>query len=242
MITRTPRRASSFATVTSSLSKNCPSSIPTTSVSGSTFSRISAADRLFDESCRISECETIWLSENLESNSGLKTCTFCRAILARRRRRMSSSDLPENIEPAITSTQPTFPRDGGGASSWLTCATSSSILVVCYFSSGIIFRIVKRCESSDQRKLKTHRSRHQIAREYAPRALLASQISTTSNFVDHKTKLASTFDHFFHEFRRDCNRRRSSKRASLTVRRVSPAAQTRVPLALNRDRVKPAFQ
>ena len=36
MMTRTPRPASSFATATRSWSKNCASSMPTTSVSGST--------------------------------------------------------------------------------------------------------------------------------------------------------------------------------------------------------------
>jgi hypothetical protein len=55
------------------------------------------------------------LSEKRESNSGLKTCTFCRAILARRNRRINSSDLPENIEPAITSTQPVLDRGGGSS-------------------------------------------------------------------------------------------------------------------------------
>jgi hypothetical protein len=37
---------------------------------------------------------------------GLKTCTFRRAILARRKRRINSSDFPENIEPVITSIHP----------------------------------------------------------------------------------------------------------------------------------------
>jgi hypothetical protein len=43
--------------------------------------------------------------------AGLKTCTFWRPITARRRRRMSSSVLPENIGPQITSIEPASRRD-----------------------------------------------------------------------------------------------------------------------------------
>src|SRR5512140_2425963 len=38
--------------------------------------------------------------------AGLKTCTFCRAIVARTSRRISSSVLPLNIEPQITTIEP----------------------------------------------------------------------------------------------------------------------------------------
>src|SRR5271169_6667625 len=40
---------------------------------------------------------------------GLKTCRRFRAILARRRRRINSSLLPENMGPQMTSIQPTLP-------------------------------------------------------------------------------------------------------------------------------------
>src|SRR5947208_783277 len=40
---------------------------------------------------------------------GLNTCTRLRAIMARRNRRISSSLLPENIGPQITSIQPRLP-------------------------------------------------------------------------------------------------------------------------------------
>jgi hypothetical protein len=58
-MTRTPRRARSFTTETSSASKNCPSSMPTTSVSGRTAASSSAADSTTPDSWRISECETM---------------------------------------------------------------------------------------------------------------------------------------------------------------------------------------
>src|ERR1700757_3758501 len=41
--------------------------------------------------------------------AGLKICTRWRAISARRRRRISSSLLPENIGPTTTSIQPMLP-------------------------------------------------------------------------------------------------------------------------------------
>src|SRR6266849_2749287 len=41
--------------------------------------------------------------------TGLKICTRCRAISARRSRRINSSLLPENIGPTITSIQPMLP-------------------------------------------------------------------------------------------------------------------------------------
>src|SRR6267143_1926862 len=41
--------------------------------------------------------------------AGLKICTRCRAISARRSRRISSSLLPENIGPTTTSIQPILP-------------------------------------------------------------------------------------------------------------------------------------
>src|SRR5215210_7618596 len=42
----------------------------------------------------------------LASRCDLKTCTRFRAMIARRTRRISSSLLPLNITPAMTSTQP----------------------------------------------------------------------------------------------------------------------------------------
>jgi hypothetical protein len=51
----------------------------------------------------------------------LKTCTFLRAITARRTRRMSSSLLPLNMTPLMTSIQP--PVAGKGMSEIIAAAT-----------------------------------------------------------------------------------------------------------------------
>ena len=104
-ITRMPRLASSLHTSTSPMSKNWASSMPTTSQSDES-SRI-----LADESMGVDMiCFWSWLttssSEYLTSMAGLKISTFCRANCALRRRRISSSVLPENIEPHTTSILP----------------------------------------------------------------------------------------------------------------------------------------
>src|SRR6185503_13482500 len=99
-----------------------------------------------------------------------------------------------------------------------------------------------RSKSSDQSQFKTHRPCHQIAREHTPGTLLTLQISSACDFVDHNSKLTPSLDHFFHDLGRNGNRRRSTKRTSLTVSGVRPTTQKRVPLALNRNRVKPALE
>ena len=58
-MTRTPRRASSVATDGSSASKNCPSSMPTTSVSFRTLASSSAAVFALSDGILSSLCDTM---------------------------------------------------------------------------------------------------------------------------------------------------------------------------------------
>ena len=80
--------------------------MPTTSVSGPTRSARARADGTFSDEIFMSLCDTISASLKRLSIAGLKICTFCFAICARRRRRMSSSLLPLNMLPVMTSIQP----------------------------------------------------------------------------------------------------------------------------------------
>ena len=80
--------------------------MPTTSVSGLIFDSSSAEFCAFSDEMRSSLCETMWLSEKRVSTAGLKICTRCLAISARRSRRISSSLLPLNMLPTTTSIQP----------------------------------------------------------------------------------------------------------------------------------------
>src|SRR5580658_11124654 len=71
--------------------------------------------------------------------TGLKICTRCLPISARRRRRISSSLLPENIGPTITSIQPMLP---------FTMSTRSFPPSVRYHTA---FRILRRTENLGSR-------------------------------------------------------------------------------------------
>ena len=68
--------------------------------------RSSSELRTFCDAIRMSLCDTMWSSLKRLSMSGLKIWTFCRAICARRSRRISSSLLPLNMLPVMTSIQP----------------------------------------------------------------------------------------------------------------------------------------
>jgi len=105
-MTRLPFPASRLQMAGSCVSKNCPSSMPMTSVSGRTRSSSWLEPATFSEASRMSLCETMWSSLKRSSMSGLKICTCCRAIWARRSRRISSSLLPLNMLPVMTSIQP----------------------------------------------------------------------------------------------------------------------------------------
>src|SRR4051812_38811437 len=80
--------------------------MPTTSVSSATIRTSSSELRTFCDAIRMSLCETMWSSLKRLSISGLKICTFCRAICARRNRRINSSLLPLNMLPVTTSIHP----------------------------------------------------------------------------------------------------------------------------------------
>ena len=99
-------------------SKNCPSSMPTTSVS-----RLDELEQL-RASCRpratesASRCARRCGRRRSACRSiGLKICTLWRAICARRSRRISSSLLPLNMLPTMTSIQP-----------WLGCADDVHVI------------------------------------------------------------------------------------------------------------------
>src|SRR5262245_62072229 len=86
--------------------------MPTTSVSGATSAGISLAFSTTCDGSFISEWLTISDSEKRASSRGLNSCTFWRAICARRTRRMSSSLLPLNMLPVMTSMRPARPAAG----------------------------------------------------------------------------------------------------------------------------------
>jgi hypothetical protein len=87
-------------------SKNWISSTPTTCTPISTRASISALVATAMAFRRRSSRETTSSVAKRSSMIGLKTCTRCRAMTERRSRRISSSDFPENMPPAMISIQP----------------------------------------------------------------------------------------------------------------------------------------
>lgn len=75
-------------------------------IASEVISRIFCAESTGVERIALASCETTSSSEYRTSMRGLKISTRRRANSARFRRRISSSVLPENIEPHITSIQP----------------------------------------------------------------------------------------------------------------------------------------
>src|SRR5829696_8134962 len=87
-------------------SKNCASSMATTSVVSSTFSTSSPLVATAVASCGTPLWERISVRSERVSMACLKTCTLRRAYRVRRTRRINSSVLPENIEPVMTMSAP----------------------------------------------------------------------------------------------------------------------------------------
>jgi hypothetical protein len=105
-----PSSASRSAALTTDVSKNCTSSIPTTSEPLARAAS-SATPRTGTARIRSPACETTAVASKRSSITGLKMTTRCPVISARRSRRIISSLLPENIGPQMTSSQP--PRLSG---------------------------------------------------------------------------------------------------------------------------------
>ena len=111
-ITRRPAAASDVARSTIPTGRNCASSMATTCVSFSTACAICSGESIGSASTvRPSWLDTWYRPAYRSSRCDLNTCTRFFAISARRTRRMSSSLLPLNITPQITSIQP--PPPGG---------------------------------------------------------------------------------------------------------------------------------
>src|ERR1700681_839861 len=107
---------------------------------------------------------------------GLKICTRCRAISARRRRRISSSLLPENIGPTTTSIQPMLP---------LTMSTqrllerpNPKLSRTCRGAQPrgrlVHLHIVERREGGDHCQAERFLARDQVVAQHAPGALASS--------------------------------------------------------------------
>ena len=105
IITRTPVSASVAQTSGRWLSKNWASSIPTTRM-WPLKGKMAVAFSTAFEGMELRLCDTKALLSYLVSATGLNISTLILAIRARFTRLISSSVLPENIDPQITSILP----------------------------------------------------------------------------------------------------------------------------------------
>src|SRR2546425_3079466 len=218
-MTRFPMLASLSHTATMPSSKNCTSSIPTTSVRDSTASQTSWELETDWDLIRSSLCETMWSMSNRSSIRGLKICTRCRPIWARRSRRINSSLFPLNMLPQMTSTHPTLPR-------------------IMLFISLLV---VKGRERADQRDHKRMLSGQDVPGEHAPSSLLAPNIGLFGEPIDGNAEFDSPIDDRVGDFLRNQNVAAAAEGATVAVGDISPALQKRHTLPSLLHHVKPAF-
>ncbi|MNL35188.1 hypothetical protein D3C87_1572020 [compost metagenome] len=105
-MTLLPELASAWHTSTTASSKNWISSMATTAVASSVRRQISSAPVARTALIRAPAWLETASAVYRVSMIGLKTWTCCLAISARRTRRISSSVLPQYMEPQISSIQP----------------------------------------------------------------------------------------------------------------------------------------
>src|SRR5271168_197563 len=181
--------------------------------------------------------------------AGLKICTRWRANSARRRRRISSSLLPENIGPTTTSIQPMLPltmstlapSEFGTVSATLgaryvvplVCELANTVARFCVpgslrtrsDSGAIHLLIIERSEGRDDGNAKRFLARDQVGAEDAPRALRVANAYRSGETVDGHGKLDSIFDNLVRQRIRKFHSAGSSIVAAHSVGHVGPAFQ-----------------
>src|SRR5215510_294011 len=157
--------------------------------------------------------------------AGLKICTRCRAISARRKRRISSSLLPENIGPTTTSIQPIFP---------LTMSTLSP-------PAGNLFRrrnatihlgIIERRERRNHRQAEGILARDQVSAEHAPSTLCVANSNFSRKAIDRSGKFHAAIHHFFGDRRGNFDASRPPKESAKSVAHVRPTLQKHAACAV----------
>src|SRR5690242_2186022 len=155
--------------------------------------------------------------------AGLKICTRWRAISARRRRRISSSLLPENMGPTMTSIQPILPLTMSTVAPWQLfsfplsvykiqpaeyCAAPLNPSLLAHSAarsrypdgrSTIHLRVIERGEGGNHGDAKHFLTGDEIVRENAPGSLPVTNARSTREAVDGDGKLGTVFQDFARE-------------------------------------------
>src|ERR1700682_439049 len=184
--------------------------------------------------------------------AGLKICTRCRAISARRKRRISSSLFPENMGPTTTSIQPILPltmstlfllrsvpvplcdlRSRTGSPNdlltLLPCLPKTQLRrgALC----AIQLRVVEWRKRRNHRHAKRFLPRNQITRQHAPRPLRVAYAGSIRTLVDRHRQLHAFLQHLVGHRFWTLYPARQAKISALAIRHVSPTLQKYSPLA-----------
>src|ERR1700676_918002 len=203
---------------------------------------------------------------------GLKICTRCRAISARRRRRISSSLLPENIGPTTTSIQPMLPltmstqrlleRPNPKSSATRVAATFSACPDEgrgAHFngrSSGrplqtfprslcrrlVHLSIVERREGGNHCQAKRLLARDQIFGQHASGALAVADADRTGVAINRYGKFGAAGQDFFRQRFRDFDAARAAEMPALAIGDVGPTFKKDSPSTIFDSNIQAAFE
>src|SRR5579859_3087008 len=203
---------------------------------------MSAAFVTLSEGMPRPECEIISFAAYRSSIAGLKICTRWRAISARRKRRINSSLLPENIGPTTTSIQPMLPLT---MSTVFSCRKRRNpALLQLSRSRGrmIHLRVIKRSKSDDHRNAKSLCTMDQAARQHAPSTLRVANPHRASKAIDGDGKFHATVQNFPRQSIWNLDATGTPVMPMKPVRNVGPALQQHAASASLLDDVQAAFE
>src|SRR5215813_1138020 len=126
--------------------------------------------------------------------AGLKICTRWRAISARRKRRISSSLLPENIGPTTTSIQPIFPLTMSTLDPPPDLFCHRTYLDTC---AAVHPSIIERRERGEHRDTKGILASDQIPAQHSPRASRIANADFACKAIDRGGKFHPAIHNFF---------------------------------------------
>src|SRR5690242_3196169 len=171
--------------------------------------------------------------------TGLKICTRCRANSARRRRRISSSLLPENIGPTTTSIQPIFPltmsRLFAPVGWWLVFAAGRG-------RGAGPPRIIEWRKGCDEGNTKGILARDAIRRKDTPGALRVADSRFAGEAVDGLAELGAIDENLVGENLGDFDGAGAPELAALAIADISPALEENALDAIFLNGVQSTFK
>src|SRR5262252_3860905 len=170
--------------------------------------------------------------------AGLKICTRCRAISARRSRRISSSLLPENIGPTTTSIHPMLPFTMSTQS--LLAQQKPSRPRSC--RRPVHLCIVERCKGRNHCQTERFLARNQVAGQHAPSSLPVPNANFARKAINSRRKFHPANEHLFGQRFRQFDTSRAPEVPASTVGNIGPALQEYAMDSVFHHHVEPALE